>query len=103
MKLESVKVGKRHYYNVNGKPIGYNALKVIINELFTAGAEQSLWQDLFQSGYVNIRFNETNIQRNEDRNNAEKYYAMLQTANNKIAALEKRVKELTLENLYLTA
>ena len=76
-------------YNVNGHPISREVLEIIGQEIFPAETWAAVKRSLKVNGYANCNLNpwgtlEPDVAR-------------------KIAALEQRVAQLTLENIYLTA
>ena len=93
MKLERLTIGKKSWYTLNGKPIAQDTLWALGEEFFT----KDKWQQIAESLRVNGCAETTLTPWQES---ADQEIAL---ANKKIAALEKRVAKLTLDNIYLTA
>lgn len=83
-------------YSVNGLPIDGATLEAIGREVFNTDAWQKLERRLAKSGVIHITFDKPNEVANS-------WQEALDEANKKIAALEKRVAQLTIENVYLNA
>ena len=92
MKLE--RTGAR--YRVNGLNISLDTLSAICREFYGENGWQKIQSDLGSIGFLNI-------ENNAPRQIVKNAFDELNIANKKIAALEKRVTELTIQNIYLTA
>ena len=87
-------------YRVNGLRISIGALTAISKEIFSADGWEKILGSIEQNGCANVEFNPSEIQLSEDRNNRVIAEAALEQARRKIAALEKKVAELTISNIY---
>ena len=95
MKIERASINGKSYYFVDGTRINSEALTVIMCGLFGKDVSAKIYYDvLHHDGAV--------IERYIGDGN-ESLIAQLDNANKKIAALEKKVAELTLANIYLNA
>ena len=91
MKLE--RTGAR--YRVNGLNISLDTLSAICREFYGENGWKKIQGILGSDGFLNID--------NAPRQIVKNAFDELNIANKKIAALEKRVTELTIQNIYLTA
>lgn len=95
MRLERLGTGKRRRILLNGVAVCPKTLEAMCRKYFTAQGWEELKQELERNGkvYVAAVFINNDLRLRD----------MLDDANKKIAALERRVAQLTGENVYLTA
>lgn len=93
MKLAKKNVGGRDYHSVNGKPIRPDTLEAIGKEIFVSEYWKAIQEKLHTVGYADVVLHPEHFDTEDD------YLSV----NKKIAALEKRVSELTIQNIYLAA
>ena len=102
MRLKRRSVGKGVYYSVNGEPIKLETLTAICKEILTAEAWHTALKELVKLGQTTIECKRFKVKRNKGKATTEEPLAILQKVEEKIAALEQKVAELTIENIYLT-
>lgn len=95
MRIDRVRINGRSYYYVDGERIGSDALATVIRGIFGDNVCKNLYWDVVRTGSV--------IVERYIGNGNEQLIAQLDAANKKIAALEKKVARLTIENTYLNA
>ena len=95
MRIDRVHINGRSYYYVDGQKIGNDALSAVIKGIFGRGVCAKVYWDITHN-------NSCTIERYLGDGN-EQLIAQLEAANKKIAALEKRVAKLAIENIYLNA
>lgn len=95
MKLERVKLWGRNYYSVNGKPIARDTLRAIGAEIFTPDCWAAIQNALDKIGSAQFQFIPSKTHRDA--------LSEADNANKKIAALERRIAELTLNDVYRNA
>ena len=95
MRIEWARINDKSHYFIDGVKINNDALSTIIKGVYGGEVCCSMFRDLFSNGFV--------IVEKYVGSGNEQLIEQLDRANKKIAALEKKVTELTLENLYLKA
>ena len=83
-------------YRVNGLVISAKALTAMLHELYSEQSWKMIETRLNTDGWIDIDFTPIEIVKNEQKHELIK-------ARRRIAALERHVEKLTLENIYLTA
>lgn len=92
MTIDRVKIGKQRRYFADGERISVGALGAMIEGAYGAEACKQIFRDLIEAGSIVI-------ERYTGEGN-EGLIEQLELANKKIAALEKKVAELTIKNVY---
>lgn len=93
MTINRFVIGGQAYYYANKQPINRETLEAIGKEFFTAENWSRITEMLMTDGYADCTITSWDKPQED----------ILATAQKKIAALEKRVAQLTIENIYLTA
>jgi len=92
MRIERAYINGKSYYFVDGVRINSDALAVIIKAIFGEKVCQKVYRDAVANGFAVV-----------ERYTGEKNCQLvnqLEQANKKIAALERRVSEMTLKEIY---
>ena len=92
MKIERVRINGKSHYFVDGAKINSGALKVVMCGLFGKDVTAKIYRDVISGG-------STIVERYLGDGN-EALIAKLELADKKIAALEDKVAQLTIQNLY---
>ena len=92
MRIDRVKINGKSYYYVDGESIRFGALATMISGIYGA--------DVYSKFYDDTRTQGTVIIEQYLGDGSERLAAQLEKANKKIAALEKKVAQLTIRNLY---
>ncbi len=92
MRIERVLINKKRYYFVDGVKITDDALSAVIKGVYGGEVCCKMYRDVFGKGFAVI---EKYIGSGN-----EQLIEQLDRANKKIAALEKKVTELTIKNIY---
>ena len=92
MRIERVSINKKRYYFIDGVKITDDALSAIIKGVYGADVCCKIYRDVFQSGFA--------ILEKYVGSGNEQLIEQLDRANRKIAALEKKVADLTIKNIY---
>lgn len=92
MKIERVNINGKSYYFVDGAKINGGTLEVVMCGLFGKDVTSKIYRDVISGG-------STIVERYIGDGN-EALIAQLEIANKKIAALEDKVAQLTIQNLY---
>ena len=95
MRIEWARINDKSHYFIDGVKINNDALSTIIKGVYGGEVCCSMFRDLFSNGFV--------IVEKYVGSGNEQLIEQLDRANKKITVLEKKVTELTLENLYLKA
>lgn len=92
MKVESVLINSKSYYFVDCVKISDAALSAVIKGVYNEDTCCKMYRDIFSKGFAILEkyIGDGNEQRLEQ----------LEHTNKKITALEKKVTELTIKNLY---
>ena len=91
MTVEMIGKGTKRQLFLNGTPISRKNFEIICKEFFSTESWLQLLTELEQCGRVHLAFVFTKCPRSGE----------LERANKKIAALEKKVAQLTIQNIYL--
>ena len=91
MTVEKTGAGEAEKFRINDLPISREQLNELCAQYFSKQSLEQLWLDLEKYGRVHIAFAFVNNSLRLDR------------AYKKIAALERRIAELTLKDVYRTA
>ena len=92
MRIERVLINKKRYYFVDGVKITDDALSAVIKGIYGGEVCCKMYRDVFGKGF-------TVIEKYIGSGN-EQLIEQLDRANKKIDALEKKVTELTIKNIY---
>lgn len=92
MKIERVTINGKSFYFVDGARINSDTLAVVMCGLFGKDVTAKIYRDVISGG-------STFVERYLGDGN-EALINQLEVANKKIAALEKQVAQLTIQNLY---
>ena len=94
MKIERVRINGKSFYFADGTRINSDTLATVIKGLYGKEVCSEMYRGLINDGFVIV---EKYIGSGD-----EQLIAQLECADKKIAALEKKVAQLTLENIYQT-
>ncbi|MBQ4404494.1 MAG: hypothetical protein II857_08795 [Selenomonadaceae bacterium] len=89
MRVERFSINKRQYYFVDGVKITEDALNAVIKGVYGADACSKMYRDLFSKGFA--------VLEKYVGDGNEQLLEQLERTNKKIAALEKKVTELTIK------
>ena len=92
MRVERVRINKKRYYFVDGVKITGEALSAVIKGVYGADVCCKMYQDIFGKGFA--------VLEQYVGSGNEQLIEQLDRANKKNAALEKKVTELTIKNIY---
>ena len=92
MRVERVCINKKRYYFVDGVKITADALSAVIKGVYGAEVCCKMYRDVFGKGFA--------VLEKYVGDGNEQLLEQLERNNKKIAALEKKVTELTIKNIY---
>lgn len=92
MRVERVSINKKRYYFVDGVKITDDAPTAVIKGIYGAEVCCKMYRDVFGKGFA--------VLEKYVGDGNEQLLEQLERNNKKIAALEKKVAELTIKNIY---